>query len=392
MGKLTATAVKAAKQAGRYGDGDGLYLVVNKSGARSWVVRCQKDGRRRDIGLGSAKKVPLALARERAIQTRCQMEAGIDPVIQKRKAAGIPLFREAAALVYAEQRKSWRNSKHKNQWMQSLEAYAFPFIGDRPVSDIDGPAVRGILAAIWLTKNETASRVRQRINTILDWAVAKGYRDAPLAMSIINKSLPKLPKGSKKHHKALPFVDVPEFMTALREKHSIGALALQGAILNATRSSEIRLATWDEIDFDKAIWTIPAERMGKRGVEHVIPLSGAAMGVFEAAKAHRRGGSNLVFQGMKKGKPLSDMTLTKVLRDMDVDATVHGFRSSFKDWASETTSFANEVSEAALHHAITNKSEAAYRRGNLLEKRRDLMEAWADYCLRSSASVVRIAS
>jgi integrase len=248
------------------------------------------------------------------------------------------------------------------------------------------------LAAIWLTKNETASRVRQRINTILDWAVAKGYRDAPLAMSIINKSLPKLPKGSKKHHKALPFVDVPEFMTALRDKNSIGALALQGAILNATRSSEIRLATWDEINFDKAVWTIPAERMGKRGVEHVIPLSEAALGVFEAAKAHRRGGSNLVFQGMKKGKPLSDMTLTKIVRDMGVDATVHGFRSSFKDWASETTSFANEVSEAALHHAIGNKSEAAYRRGNLLEKRRDLMEAWGGYCRLEQSKILKLVS
>jgi integrase len=389
MGSLTATGVKAAKSAGRYGDGDGLYLVVSKAGARSWVVRCQKDGRRRDIGLGSAKKVSLALARERASQTRSQMEAGIDPVMQKRKAAGIPTFREAAAVVYDEQRKTWRNAKHNYQWMQSLEAYAFPAIGERSVNEIDGAAVRELLMSIWLTKHETAVRVRQRINTILDWAVAKGYRDAPLAMSIINKSLPKLPKGQKNHLAAMPYSDVPAFTGMLREKNSIGALALRAVILTAARSGEVRLATWGEVDFEAATWTIPAERM-KAGREHIVPLSPAALAVFEEAKSHRIAGSNFVFQGTKKGKPLSDMTLTKIMRDQGLPFTVHGFRSSFRDWVGEETSFAGDVAEMALAHTIKDKTEAAYRRGNMMGKRVVLMENWADYCRQESNSLVRI--
>ncbi len=389
MGSLTATAVKAAKAAGRYGDGDGLYLIVGKTGSRSWMVRVQKDGRRRDIGLGSAKKVSLALARERAAKARSEIEAGIDPVASRRKSAGIPTFREAAALVYAEQRKAWKNQKHNNQWISSLEAYAFPAIGDRAVNQIDGPAVRDVLAAIWLTKHETATRVRQRINTILDWSVAKGYRDAPLAMSVINKSLPKLPKGHKKHFAAMPYADVPAFMGQLQEKNSIGALALRAIILTAARSGEIRLATWDEIDFEAAIWTIPAERM-KAGREHIVPLSKAALEIFQAAKGHRIAGSDFVFQGTKKGKPLSDMTLTKILRSSDLPFTVHGFRSSFRDWVGEETSFAGDVAEMALAHTIANKTEAAYRRGSMMSKRVVLMYNWADYCAQKPSNVVNL--
>jgi integrase len=391
MGNLTATAVKATKAAGRYGDGDGLYLVVGKSGSRSWMVRVQKDGRRRDIGLGSAKKVSLAIARDRAAIVRSQVELGIDPIAERRKAAGIPTFREAAALVYAEQRKAWKNKKHNAQWISSLEAYAFPAIGDRAVNQIDGPAVRDILAAIWLTKNETATRVRQRINTIIDWAVAKGYREAPLSMAIINKSLPKVPKGQKKHFAAMPYADVPEFMGMLREKNSIGALALRAVILTAGRSGEVRLATWDEIDFEAATWTIPAERM-KGGREHIVPLSPAALAVFEEAKCHRIAGSNFVFQGTKKGKPLSDMTLTKILRDQGLPFTVHGFRSSFRDWVGEETSFAGDVAEMALAHTIKDKTEAAYRRGSMMGKRVVLMDNWADYCLGTNSGLVRLVS
>lgn len=379
MGNLTATAVKATKTAGRYGDGDGLYLVVGKSGSRSWMVRVQKNGRRRDVGLGSAKKVSLAVARDRAAIVRSQVEMGIDPIAERRKAAGIPTFREAAALVYAEQRKAWKNKKHNNQWISSLEAYAFPAIGDRAVNQIDGPAVRDILAAIWLTKNETATRVRQRINTIMDWAVAKGYRDAPLPIAIINKSLPKVPKGTKKHFAAMPYADVPAFTGTLRGKNSIGALALRAVILTAARSGEVRLATWDEIDFEAATWTIPAERM-KAGREHIVPLSPAALAVFDAAKGHRIAGSNFVFQGTKKGKPLSDMTLTKIMRDQGLPFTVHGLRSSFRDWVGEETSFAGDVAEMALAHTIKDKTEAAYRRGSMLDKRRICMDNWADYC------------
>lgn len=391
MGKLTATAVKATKAAGRFGDGDGLYLVVGESGSRSWMVRVQKDGRRRDIGLGSAKKVSLAIARDRAAIVRSQIEMGIDPIAERRKSAGIPTFREAAALVYAEQRKAWKNKKHNAQWISSLDAYAFPAIGDRAVNQIDGPAVRDILAAIWLTKNETATRVRQRINAIIDWAVAKGYRDAPLSMAIINKSLPKVPKGHKKHFSAMPYTDVPEFTAMLREKNSIGALALRLAILTAARSGEVRLATWDEIDFEAATWTIPAERM-KAGREHIIPLSKAALAIFEETKGHRIAGSDFVFQGTKKGKPLSDMTMTKIIRDQGMPFTVHGFRSSFRDWVGEETSFAGDVAEMALAHTIKDKTEAAYRRGSMLDKRRILMDNWADYCVSGLGNVLRIAS
>ncbi|MDE2341523.1 MAG: DUF4102 domain-containing protein, partial [Alphaproteobacteria bacterium] len=207
MGRLTATAVKAAKSAGRYGDGDGLFLLVGPTGARSWVCRVQKDGRRRDIGLGSEKKVTLALARERASKVRAQVEAGIDPVAERRKAAGIPSFREAAALVFAENRDTWRNAKHQAQWLSSLDTYAFPQIGDMSVSQIDGPHVRDVLVAIWLAKPETARRVRQRINTVIDWAIAKGYRNAPLPIAALNKSLPKT-KTPPKHHAALPYAEI----------------------------------------------------------------------------------------------------------------------------------------------------------------------------------------
>lgn len=393
LGKLTATAVKAAKTAGRYGDGDGLFLLVGKTGAKSWVVRVQKQGKRRDIGLGSASKVPLALARERAGQVRSQVEAGIDPVAERRKTAGIPTFRQAAALVHAETKASWRNGKHGKQWLSSLETHCFPKIGEFTVAELDGPAVRDVLAAIWLTKPETARRVRQRINAIVDWSVAKGYRDAPLPMAAIDKSLPRQ-KRRDNHHEAMPYADVPAFVIKLRERLSVGRLALEVLILTAARSGEVRGATWDEIDLEAALWTIPGARM-KAGKDHVIPLSPAAVRAFETAKQWRGGADgkcNLVFPGAKRGKPISDMTLTKVMRDAEQSAVPHGFRSSFKDWASETTSFPNELSEAALAHAIPNRVEAAYRRGTMLEKRRIMMGAWAKHCEGvSGGNVVRVA-
>ena len=380
MGKLTLAAVKAAKAAGRYGDGDGLYLLVGPTGARSWVLRAQKDGKRRDIGLGSAAKVPLALARDRATKARSQIEVGIDPVAERRKAAGIPTVREAAALVHAETRKGWRNGKHDKQWLSSLETHCFPAIGDVSVSDLDGPALRDVLASIWLAKPETARRIRQRIISIVDWSVAKGYRDVPLAMAAIDKSLPRQ-KRTDRHHEALPYADLPDFMVKLRSRESVGRVALEFLILTAARSGEVRGATWAEIDLEAALWTIPAARM-KAEREHVIPLSDAAVRVLGRAKQWRTGTTKddaLIFPGMKRDKPISDMTLTKVMRDMALTAVPHGFRSSFKDWASETTNFPNELSEAALAHAIPNKSEAAYRRGNMLEKRRVMMEAWSMY-------------
>ena len=390
MGKLTATAIKAAKQPGRYGDGNGLFLFVDKRGGNSWVVRVQKNGKRRDIGLGGASKVTLKLARERAALVRSQLEAGIDPVAERKKAAGIPTFREAAAIVHAEHKRGWKNGKHQKQWLATLEAYAFPAFGDMSVAAIDAAAVRDALAPIWLNKPETARRVRQRIVTVIDWAVAKGYRDSPLAMAVIDKALPRQ-RAKAKHHAALPYSDLPAFMAELRERESMGRLALEAAILTAARSGDVRLATWAELDLDAATWAIPAERM-KAGREHVVPLSPQALALFERMKAHRRGGSELVFPGTKRGKPLSDMTLTKALRDMGLAVTAHGFRSTFRDWVAEQTSFQSDVAEAALAHVVSDKTIAAYQRGTMLDKRRALMSAWADYCDGSSrGNVVKLA-
>jgi integrase len=390
MGKLTATEVKAKSAPGRYGDGDGLFLLVGRTGSKSWMVRVQKDGKRRDFGLGSCSKVPLKLARDRAAIVRSQIEVGIDPVAERRKAAGIPTFRTAAALVHAEHKGGWKNSKHCAQWLSTLETYAFPAFGDVAVSQVEAPAVRDALAAIWLTKPETARRLRQRIVTVIDWAVAKGYRDVPLALAVIDKALPKQ-RERVKHHAALPYATLPAFMADLRSRETMGRLALEAAILTAARSGEVRLATWAEIDLEGATWTIPASRM-KAGREHVVPLSQAAMHLFERMKAHRRGDSDHVFPGSARAKPLSDMTLTKVLRDMGVDAVPHGFRSTFRDWVAEQTNWPSDLAEAALAHVVADKTVAAYQRGSMLEKRRELMAAWADYCEGSSGgNVVRLA-
>lgn len=378
MAKLTATAVKAAKKPGRYGDGEGLFLLVGPTGSKSWVVRVQKNGKRRDFGLGSASKVPLTLARERARTLRSDVEAGVDPIAQRRAAAGIPSFRAAAASVHAENEGSWKNAKHAKQWLATLNAYAFPAFGDVPVSEVDAPAVRDALAAIWLAKPETARRLRQRIVMVLDWAVAKGYRDGPLPMAVIDRALPKQPTKTK-HHAALPYDSLPAFMEKLRENATMGRLALEAAILTAARSGEVRQATWAELDLEAATWTIPAERM-KAGREHVVPLSAQALSLFERMKAHRRSSSALVFPGQKRGRPLSDMTLTKALRDMGSTETAHGFRSTFRDWVAEQTNWPADLAEAALAHVNSDKTVAAYQRGTMLEKRRELMAAWANYC------------
>ncbi|MDQ3246727.1 MAG: tyrosine-type recombinase/integrase [Pseudomonadota bacterium] len=391
MMKLTATAVKAALgRPGRYSDGDGLILSVGARGNGSWIVRVQKDGKRRDIGLGAASKVTLSLARTRAAEVRAQVEAGVDPVAQRRKAAGVPTFREAATQVHTEHKKGWKNGKHQGQWLRTLEVYAFPTLGDRLVSEIDGPSVREVLADIWMEKPETARRVRQRIGAVLDWAYSKGHRDSEAPMRSLSKGLPRQPKKNG-HHAAMPFADVPAFLTRLREKEAWGRLALEAAILTAARSGEIRGATWSEVDLEKALWTVPAARM-KAGKEHVVPLSLAALRVFQRANELRTEGYKHVFHGAKRDKPMSDMTLMKVLRDMGESVTAHGFRSSFRDWVSEDTQFSGDLAEAALAHSIPNKVEAAYRRGNLLEKRRGLMESWGTYCNGDGANVFRLAA
>jgi integrase len=389
MGKLNPAQVRNLTTPGRYMDGDGLMLEVKPSGSKSWVVRLQAGGKRRDYGLGSLKDIGLSDARDLARDYRRKLRLGFDPIAARRTVSTTPTFAEAAATVHEEHRRGWRNGKHGAQWLSTLKAYAFPAIGKLAVDAVTTGHVRDLLADIWLTKPETARRVRQRIGTVMDYAHGKGWRE-PFVMSAVNKALPKQPRKSGRFE-ALPYADVPGFLAKLRERVSVGRLALEALILTAARSGEIRLARWSEIDLDKATWTVPAERM-KAGKTHVVPLSPAALSAFERAAEFRTAASDLAFPGMKRGRPLSDMTLLKILRDMKVDATVHGFRSSFRDWCAEETSFSGEVAEAALAHAIPNKVEAAYRRTDFFEKRRKLMDGWSAYCSASTASVVRLIS
>jgi integrase len=261
--------------------------------------------------------------------------------------------------------------------------FAWPTLGDIRVSEITGPMIRNVLAEIWLTKPETARRVRQRIGAVLDWAYASGYRETEAPMRSISKGLPRQPKKGGSHFAAMPYAEVAAFMSRLNERESVTRLALQVTILTAFRSGEVRGATWNEIDFDAALWTIPVERM-KAKREHVVPLSEAALRILRRCKQLRSGGEPLIFPRTRPRHPMSDMTLTKLLRELKVPVTVHGFRSSFRDWVSEETDLQGEVAEAALAHTVPNKTEAAYRRGSLLEKRRNLMDDWANYCGSSS--------
>lgn len=380
MGMLTAQKIRSLTEPGRYADGDGLMLVIGARGSKSWILRAQVAGKRRDFGLGSAKAVSLADARQAADEIRRKLAQGIDPVAErKQEKVVIPTFREAAVLVHDEHKAGWKNGKHQAQWLSTLKSYAYPALGDLLVSEIEGPAIRDVLAKIWLTKPETARRVRQRIGTVLDWAYAKGYRASEAPMRSLSKGLPRQPKKDR-HFAAMSFAEVPVFVQTLRARESMGRLALEALILTAARSGEIRMAKWSELDLQAALWSIPAERM-KMGRQHIVPLSRQAVDVFKRAAQHRTPATELVFYGIKAKKPLSDMTLLKILRDMKVGVTVHGFRSAFRDWVAEETNYPGEIAEAALAHAIPNKVEAAYRRTDFLEKRRGLMDDWGAFCM-----------
>ncbi len=377
---LTATAVKQIKKPGRYTDGNGLYLVVDGSGARRWLLRTVILGRRRDIGLGSARLVPLADAREEAARMRRLARDGGDPIAERRRARiVVPTFKEAAEKVHAETAGSWKNEKHAAQWLTTLETYAFPTFGKRPVDQIATADVLKVLSAIWLTKPETARRLRQRVRTVLDWArVAYGLSGAN-PVDGVEKALPKQPERGE-HFAAMPYGEVPAFLAGLRQRPAaeISVLALEVLILTACRTNEVLLATWNEFDLTERTWTIPASRM-KAGEPHAVPLPARAIELLEQVKVAGQD-EVLVFPSSKHGKPLSNMVFLMMLRRMKLEVTAHGFRSSFRDWAAEETSFPNFVVEKALAHTIDNKVEAAYRRGDLLKKRRELMEAWASYC------------
>lgn len=393
--RLTAMQAQKLKKPGRHADGGGLYLVIDDKGNRKWVLRVQSNGRRRDFGLGSAVHVPLAEARDGARAIRAQLRAGLDPVQERQKALNvIPTFHEAAIRVHKENEPTWRNPKHAAQWMTTLETYAFPKLGNLRVDQVDGSMVRDALLDIWLTIPETARRVRQRIGMVLDWAHANGLRETPSPTRNLGKSLPRQPKADE-HYAALPWCDVPAFIHDLHTKSTAGEparLLLEFVILTAARSGEARQSQWSEFDLENRTWTIPSHRM-KAGKPHVVPLSDRARKILNRMQELKRvEDQTLVFEGRKPDRPMSDMTLTQVLRRMEVDATAHGFRSSFRDWAAETTSFSREVAEQALAHVIESKVERAYRRGDLLEKRRGLMSAWATFCAGSDGNVIPFAS
>lgn len=374
---LSAQKIKAAKP-GRHGDGRGLFLYVKPSGTRSWMLRYQVQGRRRDLGLGAYPDVTLAMARERATEARQLIANGEDPIAKKQQAKP-KTFKDAALELIASKRHGWKNAKHAAQWTSTLESYVFPKIGQVQVSKIETADVISTLTPIWSDKPETANRVRQRIEAVIDYASALGIRtgDNPARWrGHLDHLLPKPKKvRAVKHHAALSHADIADFMSELSTRTGIAAQALGFTILTAARSGETRGMTWGEVDIEKAMWTIPAQRM-KAAKEHRVPLSNAAIALI----GPRRVGNALVFESeARPGKPISDMSMTAVLRRMKRDdITVHGFRSTFRDWAGETTGFPREVIEAALAHGIKNKAEAAYARSDLFDKRRLLMEAWAN--------------
>jgi len=400
-GKLTARTVATAGP-GKHEDGAGLRLVVSKSGSRRWVFRFRLNGRSREMGLGSFPAVSLADARNLAAECWKQTKAGIDPIDARAEAEAateeMPTFTNCAARHIRAHRRGWSNQKHARQWVSSLKTYARPVIGDKPVNAISTEDVLSILKPIWNTKTETAKRVQGRIENILDYAAAHGYRDQTNPArwrGHLDKLLPR-PTRIKKpvHHPAMPYADLPAFMAELRANGSVSALALQLLILTATRTSEVLKARWEEIDLEARTWTVPASRM-KGGREHRVPLSDAALNVLEdLPKIH---GNPYLFPGARQGRPLSNMALLQLIRGMGygVDGTrgdyvPHGFRSSFRDWSGEVSSFPRDVAEMALAHVIENKVEAAYRRGDLFAKHARMMQEWADFVTRAPASVTSL--
>jgi len=398
--KLTDREVRAVKLPGYYGDGAGLYLQVSSSGTKSWIFRFALRGRQREMGLGGFPDVGLAKARERRNAARELLAEGVDPLEAKRAekrtvdanaARAVPFEVEAEAYIESH-RAGWKNAKHADQWANTLQTYAYPVIGRALVSEIDVALVMKCLQPIWTTKTETASRVRGRIEAVLDYAAAIGHRtgDNPARWKgNLDHLLPRPSKVAKtENHAAVPYVEAGKFMKALREQPGISARAVEFIVLTAVRTSEAFLATWDEIDLQAGVWTVPAERM-KGGREHRVPLSSAAVKVLE--KVGELGRAGYVFPGAKEGKPLSNMAGLQLLERMGYgDFTVHGFRSTFRDWAAEQTNFPREVAEMALAHTIKDAVEAAYRRGDLYEKRARLMQAWADYCAREAVAGVAV--
>ncbi|WPL17347.1 Putative prophage CPS-53 integrase [Thiorhodovibrio winogradskyi] len=402
MAKLTARQAATAKP-GRHSDGDGLILAVSKTGKRSWFLRFQIGGRRRDMALGNLGDLPLAQARERASELRALIRKGIDPLEQAPAEEEPPVgftFTQAAARYIRAKRREWTNPKHARQWLATMKTYARPVIGSMPVCDITTEQVLAILSPIWNSKTETAKRVQGRIENILDYAAAMQWRD-PLNPARwrghLDKILPAASKvkrqrngGATRHHPAMPFAQVPAFYAELVEAEGISAMALRFTILTACRTNEVLQARWCEIDLDAGVWTIPPART-KAKRQHRVPLADEALAILNQLPRV----DDWVFPGQRRGRPLSNMALLKAMRDRGYgvagdrgDYVPHGLRSSFRDWAGEVSSFPTNIAEAALGHVIGDKTEAAYARGDLFAKRRKMMEQWASWCTRPPAAVV----
>ena len=403
IGKLSAAKVAAlvrAREKGLTADGGGLYLQISTYGTASWIFRYRVRGAAsgHDAGLGSLATFSLAEARERARKMRQLVADGIDPIDQARAARQAQRLDTAKAMTFAQcadryieaHSGTWKSDVHRKQWSSTLRDHVHPTIGDLPVQAVDTRLVLKVLEPIWTTKPETASRVRGRIESILDWAKVSGHRtgeNPALWRGHLDNLLPKTSmakkavlrrKGRDGHHAALAYPEMAGFMSALRAQGGVAARALEFTILTAARTGEVIAATWDEIDLAAKLWTVPAERM-KAGREHRVPLSARAVEILAEMASLRQG--QHVFSGAKAGKPLSNMAMLQLLRRMErADITAHGFRSTFRDWAAERTAFPSEVAEMALAHSVGDKVEAAYRRGDLFEKRRQLMDAWATFC------------
>lgn len=393
--QLSALEVGRLKQPGLWAVGgvSGLYLHVSDKGARSWILRATIGSKRRDMGLGGFPDVTLAGAYEKAREARAKIELGTDPILVRKQAQSELIAAQATELTFSKAATAyidahgdtWRNAKHRSQWANTLETYAAPLIGKMLVCDVNHTHILAVLEPIWKTKTETATRVRGRIESVLDWATVRGHRkgDNPARWKgHLDKLLPAPGKISKvEHHTALPIDAVGAFMQDLRKREGIAARALEFAILTAARSGEVRGMTRSELDLTAGVWVVPAERM-KTGKEHRVPLTESAIRILNA-RSHQEGpdlkDTDLVFPAPRGGL-LSDMTLVAVLRRMKVAAVPHGFRSTFRDWAAERTNYPRDMAEQALAHALTNEVEAAYRRGDMLEKRRDMMQAWANFC------------
>jgi integrase len=391
---------KLSKKPGMHPDGDGLYLCVSNAESASWIFRFKIDGRAGEMGLGSLRDVTLEGARESAAEARKLKKQGVNPIAAKaaaeaakaaelaQEAARAVTFEECARALINSHKPSWRNAKHGQQWQNTLSTYAYPVIGALPVADVDTGLVLRILEPHWATKPETMSRVRGRIENILDWARTRGYRDGENPARWRGHLANLLPKPSRlkkvKHHAALPYEKVPAFMQELRTCDDLGRLALDFTILTAARTSETIRARWSDISIAKRLWTVPPDLI-KGQKEHRVPLTAPVIAILRKVQKLKRD-DGYVFPGAKKGKHISNGAMLMRLERMDRgEITVHGFRSAFKDWAVECTSFPPEVSEMALAHVVEDKVEAAYRRGDLLKKRRGLMDAWAKHCAKRSA-------